>query len=156
MDVRTKEDSPLRPHPAEEPNWMTHYPWPKGTWTDKWKNKPRAQGTFGEAGSQASGKPQRTGVQVPTLNHRLPHLPDAPVHSTCESPCKTSYRKWALERSHLRCQGHRQIFLRPYPVVWKVTQKVTVLWLNNATVYFTAAYQNTTWDKSKYVATSMK
>lgn len=49
---------------------MIHYPQPKGTWTNKWKNKLRAQDTLGEAGSQAPGKPQRIAELVPTLNPR--------------------------------------------------------------------------------------
>lgn len=38
LDACTNKASTLRPHPAEEQNWMTHYPWPKDAWTHKWKN----------------------------------------------------------------------------------------------------------------------
>lgn len=30
------QTKPLHTRPAEEHHWMTHCPWPKGTWTDKW------------------------------------------------------------------------------------------------------------------------
>lgn len=66
--VCANEVSPLHTHTTEEWNWMTHYPRPRGTWTDKWKNKPRAQDTPGEAASQAPGKTRRIGKSVSTVN----------------------------------------------------------------------------------------
>lgn len=155
LDVCTNKACPPHTRPTEERSWVTHWPRPRGTWTDKRKNKPRAEDNAKAclAELQASLEEQRTGAnREPTGGHIWLSTPW--ILPSLSSYVRPDRRKWRLGMQSFKmpkAQTNVSKTLK-HGMVRNNYRKQLTLWLNNTILYFTAAFQNTDWDKSKYLA----